>query len=356
MSNRLEDEMDEFDSRTVHENYFRAFNRVNEILDAVQTGGYADAPRRAVRLLELALTTARNGLAGADQLKNDLRTQYVRTLFDAKKYFKVGELLGDALRTAMQFQGKDSPGVAELRDCRLRMRERVAGRWDRKIVDARQRLADIDTKAEPDNGARITLTAKLARLYQKAFRSAEMAEMYRDQVTRLTDELGGIAAPVALLAEIGADDCTDHGEVESAAVLFETYYEYEFGRVAAQPAAPDTAFSIAFLRYQMGERHFASGQRYDALPLLRQSVADLAKPVGQRAGKQLRDWANVRYVAEHTLGDCLWMTLESEEANRHYREAYRLISQFRNPQDPMVVNFFNSVVYSAGEWKEFLGS
>jgi hypothetical protein len=342
--------MDEFESRAVHENYFRAFSRVNELLDSVQVGFYVDKPRRAVRSLDAALVIARDELAGADQLKNDLRTEYVLTLFDAKKYSRVGELIGDALRTATQFQGKESPGVAELRDCRLQMRQRVAGRWDRKIADAQQRLADVDAMAGPENGARITATARLARLYQKAFRPAEMAQMYRDQVTRLTDELGEVAEPVARLADLGAGDCADHGEAESAAALFETYYGYELGRLTSQAASPDTVFSTAFLRYQMGEYYFASGQRYDATPLLRQSLADLARP----AVEQLRDWVNVQYLAEHVLGQCLWMGLESEEANRHFREAYRLVSQSRNPQDPMVVSFFNSVVYSAGRWKEFL--
>jgi hypothetical protein len=103
-----------------------------------------------------------------------------------------------------------------------------------------------------------------------------MAEMYRDQVTKLTDKLGEVAAPVALLAELGADDCADHGEADSAATLFAIYYEYELGRLAEQQAGPDTVFATGFLRYRMGECYFASGQRYDAQPLLRESLAELA--------------------------------------------------------------------------------
>jgi hypothetical protein len=337
--------MDEFESSAVHENYFRAFSRVNDILAAVQTGDYADTPRRAVRLLNLALTTADNGLARADQLKNDLRTEYVLTNFAAGKYFRVGELLGDAIRTGTQYQGSDSQGVTQLLVCRQEMRDRVADRWDGRIAEAKRRF---DAQTEPDR-ARTMALARLGRLYQRAFRPGDLAALYRAEVA---DE--AVTERVAAIAELGADECGDHGEADSAAALSEISYGFELARLADEPANPDTTIARALQHYTMGERYFAAGRRGAAAPLLRQAVAELADPPRDLNSRQYREWTNIRYLTEHLLGDCHWIGVEKEEANRHYRAAYRLISEYRNPRGPTVANYFNSVVYSAGRWQEFL--
>lgn len=348
----MDDDFD-VDSVAAQRAYARASREITVALDAVRFGAESRSPRRALAVMDEVWALTRRELAMADYTAIEVSTEQILALFRAGRYASVREHIPKAIRLASQFQGVDSPGVRRLRACRRELRavgERKG--WGKRVTKAEARLAGAEAKdgAEPLDTMKVA--DKLARAYARAYRFDDMTALYE----RKTRELQGSDAAessVTAWAYLNAESCLHHGEVATAAALFEVYYPRHLRAYRPELRIED-ALNEGLLRHEMATYFLYNSQTHDAEPLLRGLLDKLAA---------IRDRANsrpakailgiIQHQAESSLGDCLWMRVKKAEAHELYRRAYHSLVSVA-PRDSLRPVYFHNVVYSAEKWQPYL--
>jgi hypothetical protein len=344
------DEYFDVDSVAAQRAYARASREVTAALDAVRFGEESESPRRALAVMDQAWGLTRRELAMVDYAATEVSTQQVLALFRARKYASVREHMPKALRLASKFQGVGSPGVQRLRACQREMRAVGESKgWGKRVAKAEARLARAEAKAGAEPLDTMKTANTLAGAYARAYRFEDMTALYERKIREL-QRSGADEGSVSAWEYLTADNCLDHGEVATAAALFEQYFTRRLSTYPAEPGVEDVLHQ-GMLRHEMATYYLYNSQTHDAEPLLR-GLLDRLAAIRGRSNSRLATTtlAGLQHQAESSLADCLWMRVKKAEAHKFYRRAHHSLVAAA-PNDSLRPVYFHNVVYSAQKWQ-----